>query len=153
VHRTSNVRFASGAVLLLGVTLSACAVRTPRQASIAVQPSTVDTVAAQLVELELQRISLRAATTQDPALPAVRDIDMRIQGLRQRLRSFRPEGSAQRVAADRVLLALDAREASITSQLRQLRMIFTDQYPTVRQAVEEMRLLGERRNEIRAVGV
>jgi len=151
VHRIRNVRFASASVLLLAVTLSACAVRAPLQTSSAVQPSAVDTVAAQLVELELHRISLGVTMTQNAA--AMRDIDTRFQELRQRLQSFRPEASAQRIATDRVLLALDAREASIASQLRRLRMVYTDQYPTVRQAVEETRLLEERRNQIRAAGL
>jgi outer membrane murein-binding lipoprotein Lpp len=124
--------------------ISGCIGRTPPSGSVARGPSQVDTVAAQLAELELERIAVRAATTVEIA--STRDIDARIAALHERLRGLRTDGNSERTAAERLLLALDARDSSVTMRIQQARMVYTDQYPPVRQALTEHQLLKQRRS-------
>jgi hypothetical protein len=103
---------------------------------------------AQLTALELQRIALRSATPGDSA--STRDIDARIAALHERLRGLRADGNIERTAAERLLLALDARDSTVAIGIQKMRMVYTDQYPPVRQALTEQQLLKQRRSEIRA---
>jgi hypothetical protein len=144
MYRIVRLSMTSTTFLVLGGAFAASAAQTPLQTSTA--RSAVDSVAGQLAGLELQR--LRVAMTRDST--SIRDVDSRIQGLRQRLQSLRPDGSGRQVAADSVLLALDARQASVASNLSAARMVYTEAYPPVRQFIEEIRLIEERRNEIKA---
>jgi hypothetical protein len=56
--------------------------------------------------------------------------------------------TAERIVAERVTFALDARESTLTSRLRELRLVYTDNYPLVRQAADEVRLLEQRKAEL-----
>jgi hypothetical protein len=141
-HLTAAVALAAFA------TISGCVARTPPAASVAGGPSHGDTVVARLAELELQRIALRAATTGESAV--TRDIDARIAALHERLRGFLTEVNIERTAAERLLLALDARDSTVAIGIQKMRMLYTDQYPPVRQALTEQKLLKQRRSEIRA---
>jgi DNA-binding SARP family transcriptional activator len=134
--------------LVTTAAISACAGHTPRVASVASGPSPLDTVVAQLTECELQRIALHVAPTVDVA--STRKIDARIVSLHERLRGLRADDDMERTAAERLLLALDARNSSVASQVQQMRTVYTDQYPTVRQALREQELLKQRRSEIEA---
>ena len=128
--------------------ISGCIGRRPPSASVSRGPSQVDTVAAQLAALELQRIAVRAVTTVESA--STRNIDARIAALHERLRGLRRDGDIERTAAERLLLALDARDSSVTMRIQQMRMLYTEQYPPVRQALTEQQLLKQRRSEILA---
>jgi beta-lactamase regulating signal transducer with metallopeptidase domain len=96
-----------------------------------------------LVELELQRVS--SAT--DSA--SVRRLDSEIATLHDRLRSSPGGVEADREATTRVLLALEARASIVRERLVQLRAVYTDEYPLVRNARDEDRAIGERLSEIR----
>ena len=148
MSRAINQLVAAGALVAF-VAISGCGGRRPPSASVARVSPQVDTLVAQLAELELQRIALRAATTVESA--SARDIDARIAALHERLRALRTDGNIERTAAERLLLALDARDSSVTMRIQQMRMVYTEQYPPVRQALTEKQLLKQRRNEIRAV--
>jgi hypothetical protein len=49
------------------------------------------------------------------------------------------------------LLALDARESTLKDRLQGLRLMYTDVHPAVRQAIDEEKLLGQRRDELHAI--
>lgn len=138
---------AATAVVAFVATLG-CVGRTSSSPSVASGPSPVDTVSAQLIELELQRIALRAGTTTEIA--STRDLDARIATLHEQLRRLRTDGKLERTAAERLLLALEARDSIVTIRIQQARLVYTDQYPPVRQALLEQQLLKQRRSEIRA---
>ncbi|MGH9884010.1 MAG: hypothetical protein ACREBE_00670 [bacterium] len=113
------------------------------QQVVPVAPSPVDSIAAKLVELELQRVS-PSAQSEVP-----RDVDSRISALHERLRSL-PDGlAAEREVTNRVVLALDARASSVRARIQQMRLAYTDQHPIVRQALTEVRAIDERLGEIR----
>jgi hypothetical protein len=80
------------------------------------------------------------------------EIDLLIRNLRDRLHRLPANDSASKVAVERVLQALDVRRASVSTALRNMRLAYTDNYPTVRLAIEETRLIDERRKEIRTSG-
>lgn len=130
--------------------LTACAARGQRLPDVRAHQSTVDTIAARLADLELTRIALSAGS--EARAVSSRDINTQIASLHERLHELPDHTSAERVVAERLLLAFDARESSLASQLRQLRLVYTDEHPVVRRAVEEERLLTQRRSELRAGG-
>ncbi len=142
--------FSSAIALLNIAALGACAARTPREPSGYVNGSNVDTLAARLAELELRRISVLASAPTDAG--AVRNADTQIAALRERTYLLPNRDVAERIITERVMRALEARESTVTTRLRELRLVYTDKYPTVRQAVEEERLLREREAELRRPG-
>jgi hypothetical protein len=145
VHRMSAATFVGGAFLFALLALPA---RAQQSTSVTVGPSLVDTIAAQLVELELQRVSnVRASVA------FTDDMNARVAALRQRLRVLGIDGSAERIATDRVLRALDAREARLADNLSRARFVYTDQYPPVRQLMDEIQVIARRRNAIRSAGL
>ncbi len=105
--------------------------------------SSLDSTSARLVELELQRVS--SAT--DSA--SVRGLDWLIAMLHDRLRSSSGGAAADREATARVLLALEARASAVRSRLSDLRAVYTDEYPAVRNARAEDGAIRERLSEIR----
>jgi hypothetical protein len=110
-------------------------------------PSALDSLAAQLVELELQRVSL--AEVPNPRAGAPRDIGAQIAVLHERLRAL-PEGPAvDREANQRVLLALDARAVSVQTRIQQLRRYYTEMHPLVRDSQSQQRAIDQRRSELR----
>jgi hypothetical protein len=133
------------ALQLVGA-LSACAVRTPREPTADGFASVVDSVATNLVELELRRVSLLATTAADST--RMRTIDAQMSMLRQRVHALTNHASAERVVRERLIVALDAQASSVSTRLNELRLAYTDTYPTVRQAAQEQRLLQERKAEI-----
>jgi hypothetical protein len=105
-------------------------------------PSRLDSLTAQLVELELQRVSSPKSTVADPAAG--------IAALQTQLRAM-PEGTgAERQAMNRVILALDARASTLRARVQAARLVYTDDYPPVRQALDEMQAIGKRVTEIRS---
>ena len=146
-HATN--RLVAAIALVAFVAMLGCVGRTPPSASVAGGPSRVDTIATQLADLELQRIAILAATPAEIA--STRDIDARIAALRERLRGFRTDGNIERTAAEWLLMALDARDSTVAIRIQQMRMVYTEQYPPVGQALKEQQLLNQRRREIRAV--
>ena len=142
------MRRVSAAFLFALVALSASAARAQQSVAATSGPSAVDTIAAQLVELELQRVgNLRASVGFNDA------VDARVAALRQRLRLLAVDGSAERTATDRVLLALKAREARLTDALGRARQVYTEQYPPVRQLMDEIQVIARRRSAIRSAGL
>jgi len=105
--------------------------------------SALDSTAAQLVELELQRVS----STTDSA--SRRRLDSQIATLHGRLRSSPGGVAADREATTQVLLALEARASDLRSWLANARLVYTDEYPIVRDAQAEDRAIGHRVSEIR----
>jgi hypothetical protein len=150
MRRIDRTRSASSALFGLAVVLTACMSRAPQPTAIATQVSAVDSIAARLAALELERIASRVDVSRGPASTA--NIESQIESLHERLQRLRTDGSATRVGVERVLLALAAREESVSSQLRQARLAYTDQYPPVRRLIDETRLLQQRRTEILTSG-
>lgn len=138
----------SALALVTFATLGACAMRIPREPTGYVSAPSVDTVAARRVELELQRIALLATVPTDSI--SIRHVDAQLAALRDRAHVLPNHDAAERIVAERVLLALDARESIVTARLRDLRLVYTDKYPTVRQEIAEERLLQERKAALHA---
>jgi hypothetical protein len=115
----------------------------PRSANIDGLNSPLDSSSARLVELELQRISSSTDAV------SLRRLDSQIAALHDRLRSSPGGVVADRNATARVLLALEARASAVRSWLRDARLVYTDAYGPVRNAVAEDRAIGERLAEIR----
>ena len=110
-------------------------------------PSSLDSLAAQLVELELQKVA--STVSPDPKVGTPRDVSSQIAALHERLRAL-PEGvAADREGTNRVVLALDARASSVQARLQHLRLFYTDTNPIVRQSVLEERAIDQRLAEIR----
>ena len=147
MRRTSS-QFLSTVILGGFVATGACAARTPREPDGYAKVASVDTVAARLVELELQRISLLAGAATDTV--SRRTVDAQIAAFRERLRALPNHDLAERVVADRLLAALETRESTVASQLQTMRAAYTDEYPTVRQALVEERLLKQRKADLKA---
>lgn len=110
------------------------------QRTAAVNTSSSDSLAAQLVELELRRGS---ASKEDLAIAS-----SRIAAIHAQLRALPDGGAADRLATTRVILALDARTDTLDAQLRRARMVYTDQHPEVRRILGELRPIAERRAEL-----
>jgi len=67
-----------------------------------------------------------------------------IAALHVRLRTL-PNGEALDSAAQaRVMLALDARAATLGTLIERARLVYTDAYPPVRRALDEKRLITQR---------
>jgi chromosome segregation ATPase len=109
--------------------------------------TTIDTIAARLAELEVQRIAVEAGTTSQ--IVSVLTVDGQIETLRERLHASLNHESDEQVVTERILLALDARESTVSDRLHGLRSMYTDAHPVVRQTIEEEKLLGQRRDELR----
>ena len=146
-RRVDIVRFASRAVFCGSVVFAACAPPATRASGVSVQPAAADSIAAQLAELELQRIAVHASREDS----STTTIDSQLQNLRDRLQ-LRADSSSRQVVMGRVLLALDARRSSVNAGLAHARLMYTDRYPPVARAIAEIRLIDRRRNEIRAGG-
>lgn len=144
IRRVDMLRFAAGSVLCLSAAVTPCIGQTTRVST----PLASASVADSLADLEVQRIRLHAT---QPEVPTV-EIDSLIRNLRDRLHRLPANDSASKVAVERVLQALDVRRASVSTALRNMRLAYTDNYPTVRLAIEETRLIDERRKEIRTSG-
>jgi len=144
--RKGNLLTRSALALQLVVALSACAARTQRESTADAFSSVVDSVATNLVELELARVSLLATTAGDST--RMRTIDAQMSVLRHRVGALANHASAERVIRERLILALDARSSSVASRLTELRLAYTETYPTVRQLAAEQRLLQARKAEI-----
>jgi hypothetical protein len=107
----------------------------------------VDTMAARLASLEVQRLSWLAV---EPASGAPQnDVELQIRSLREQLRRLPERDSANRVVDARIAAALDARESELKGQLQQLRLVYTDNYPIVRDVARAERLVEERKAELR----
>jgi hypothetical protein len=145
--RRVQTKLASGVLLAILALVTACAGRAPRGSNESVRVADVDTIAAQLSELELQRIELLSGRVTQGSSPL--GTDAQIAALRARLHALPDHARAERVVATRVVLALDARQSTVTADLQNLRSIYTDKHPLAQQLLEEMRLLDQRRTEIR----
>jgi hypothetical protein len=107
----------------------------------------VDTIAARLASLEVQRLS-RLAGEPTSGAPE-NDVDLQISSLREQLRRLPERDSASRVVDARVAAALDARESELKSQWQALRLLYTDEYSLVQNLVRALRLVEERKAELR----
>jgi hypothetical protein len=143
-------RFAKScnAVALVALVMTAaCAARAPRESPSPASPALADSIGSRLADLELRRIT---AHTSETRTSAGRDVDAQISVLHDQLRAQPNHAAAERTAALRILAALDARDVALTARLREMRMIYTDNYPVVRDLAREEQLVNERRNELRA---
>jgi phage I-like protein len=144
--RRVSIALPSVAVFASITVLAACAARTPLQQTNAASAASIDSIATRVVELELQRITSLATT---PMLAASQSgADAQIAALHDRLRARPDYVSAERIVAQRVISALDARQANLTSRIQQMRLVYLEIHPMVRQAMEEKRILDQRRTEI-----
>lgn len=116
-----------------------------QQAS-AASPSHRDSLAARLVELELQRVSV---SNESSAITDPRDAGARIDTIHAQLRSLSDGAVAEREATSRVILALDARASALQAHRQQLRLAFTDDHPAVRRTQNEAQAIGRRIAELR----
>jgi len=127
----------------LALLVSACMGRSPQRVAVITTPSTLDSISARLVELELQRVSSNSVSTTRPE-----SASSEIAALHVRLRTL-PDGEALDSAAQgRVMLALDSRAATLATLIERARLFYTDAYPPVRQALDEKRLITQRLAEI-----
>jgi len=79
---------------------------------------------------------------------SARTLSSEISALHVRLRTL-PDGEALDGAAqERVMLALDSRAATLATLIERARLVYTDAYPPVRQALDEKRLITQRLAEI-----
>lgn len=139
----SKLRRSSAMVLIAtGIGLAGCAVRNHPSVG-AAAPSAVDSLAATLTELELQRVAILSG--RDYQGISTETIGDRIQAMQ---RSF-SNVSEQRAANRRVLLALTIHETTLADELASLRRVFTEEYPTVRRTAEEQRIVSDRIAELR----
>ena len=143
-------RSCSGVAIAALIAASALAV--PRashaQRASAATTTRLDTLAAQLIELELERVSSASKPT-GPVAAAGGGSASRIDSLHVQLRAL-PEGAAaEREAMSRVILALDARASALRARIREARLYFTDEHPMVRQSLSEVQAIGQRVTEIR----
>lgn len=140
------------------VLAAACAGRAPRaahdaayDAPRAVARATVDTIATRLAELELRRVALEASGLAES--PHFAQVDRQLAALREllgeSLRALPDRAPAERAVARRLLAALDARQAGLAVQRRQMLATYTEESPFVRQAVAEERALERRRAALR----
>jgi beta-lactamase regulating signal transducer with metallopeptidase domain/outer membrane biosynthesis protein TonB len=107
----------------------------------------VDTIAARLASLEIERLSWLAG---EPTSGAPQnEMELQIRSLREQLRRLPERDSATRFVDARVAAALDARESELKGQLQQLRLVYTDNYPTVKNLATAERLVEERKAELR----
>jgi hypothetical protein len=128
------------------ITLTAPCIVAAQQASTS-RPSVLDSLSTRLVELELERVS--AAAVISPQTRPPRDFNSQIAMLHEQLRAL-PEGAAaDREANRRVLLALDARAATVQAKIRDARQFYTDAHPAVRELQSEQRAIDDRRSDIR----
>jgi uncharacterized protein involved in exopolysaccharide biosynthesis len=109
--------------------------------------SRLDSLAAQLVALELQRVSPTLVTAPSAG---PRDLSSQIAALHEQLLALPAGATAEREATNRVVLALDARGSSVQARLQQLRLVYTEAHPTVRQTQAEVRAIDQRIAEIRS---
>lgn len=128
--------------------LSACALLPNRQSEVRPTSAAVDSIAARLAELELQRITIEAGNA--PQVVSAMSVDAQVGALVEQLRALPNHEFTQRIVTERVLLALDARESSVADRIRSLRLMYTDAHPAVRQALDEEKLLNQRRVDLRA---
>ena len=128
--------------LCMSVVLAACATR---GSSGSPRPAAVESIAAKVAELELQRIALHASRSDSSSA----QIDSQIRNLQKGLRQ---DDSVRRVVVARVLSALDARGAIVDTQVARGRLVYTDDYPPIRRAIQERRLIDRRRSELRSGG-
>lgn len=126
--------------------LSACAVLSNNRGAAMPSPTAVDTIAARLADLELQRIAIEAGNATDAV--STMSVDRQIGTLQEHVRELPNHGFVEHAVTERVLLALDAHESGVAARIRALRQVYTDDYPTVRQAVVEKKLLAQRRGEL-----
>jgi hypothetical protein len=75
-------------------------------------------------------------------------MNAQITALHERVHILANPDAAERIIVERVILALEARASTVTARLHELRLVYTDEYPTLRQAAEEERLLRERHAEL-----
>jgi len=148
--RSRSARTSVALAVATLATAIACAARTPHESAIASPQASVDSIAVQLTDLELRRIALRA--TETAQTPSSRDVEQQIAQLQEQLRALPSHGSAERTVAQRVLAALDARDVALTARLREMRTMYTDTYPVVRDLAREEQLVNARRTELRAIG-
>lgn len=109
----------------------------------------VDSAGARLAALELQRLALEGAGA-GPTEQA-QTVRRQIAVLERQLAEVpRPEAAA-RLAASQVLRALDAREAGLLVERRQLLVTYTAANHRVEQVDAEARALARRRAELEAI--
>ena len=140
-------QFRTSAVLAsLAVLVEAGVSRAQRPVAIIATPATVDSISARLVELELQRVSPNSVSRVQAESAST--LSAEISALHVRLRAL-PNGVAVDSAAqERVKLALNARAATLGGVIESARLYYRDEYPPLRQALDEKRLITERLAEI-----
>jgi len=79
---------------------------------------------------------------------SVSTLSSEIAALHVRLRTLSNGEALDSAAQERVMLALDARAATLATQIERARLFYTDAYPRVRQALDEKRLIAQRLAEI-----
>jgi hypothetical protein len=109
--------------------------------------SPLDSAAAQLVELELQRVSLKGNAV--AVSEALQRADSRIAAVHERLRALPDGAAADSAATGRVLLALDLRAEHLRNEYQRARLAYVDAFPPVRQLLDEERAIVDRATAIR----
>jgi hypothetical protein len=130
----------------LALLVSACMSRAPQRVAVIAIPATLDSISARLVELELQRVSSNSGSRMQAE--SVSTLSSEIAALHVRLRTLSNGEALDSAAQERVMLALDARAATLATQIERARLFYTDAYPPVRQALDEKRVIAQRLAEI-----
>ena len=135
------------ATLFAAVSLLVPRIAVSQQSSLG--SSRPDSLTAQLIELELQRVT-RPVSSVLFADARPRDVSGPIATIHALLRALPNGPAAEQEAMNRVALALEiARSSSLQSQ-QDLRLVFTDEHAAVRLAEEERRAIDRRLTRFRA---
>jgi len=130
----------------LALLVSACMSRAPQRVAVIAIPATLDSISAPLEELALERVSSNSGSRMQAE--SVSTLSSEIAALHVRLRTLSNGEALDSAAQERVMLALDARAATLATQIERARLFYTDAYPRVRQALDEKRLIAQRLAEI-----
>ncbi len=152
----SHFTFSRCATPLILVTLLACAGRTeppkgtplPSRALADGAPGViVDSIAARLAELEIQRTY--ALAVYEPWATPVRGLDARISAYQEQLFAVSLTASAPRRVAQFVLERLDTRQAALAISHRQMLATYKADSPEVKAVAAEAAQVAQRRAELR----
>ena len=146
MYRKSTIKAVPAAVLF-AIALQVGVARTS-SAQVGGKPALTDSLVTRLSQLEVERISIRVATGDQP--DSTQAVNARIQMIRDQLSGL--DTNVKRAATQRVLDTLQSREYKVKADLYTLRMKFTDQYPPVRRLIQEDELIVRRFQEIRSSG-
>jgi hypothetical protein len=139
-------RFVAAALLAPLVILVSAGRSGAQGVPVGATPSTLDSISAGLVELELQRV-LPSSASRIGSISASA-LSSEIATLHARLRALPNGVAADSAAQARVVLALSARAETLDFQIAVMRRLYLDAYPPIREALDQKSSISQRIAEI-----